>query len=289
MATLGRRKSRLSQFARAALFLLLAALSLQFILARPGTSPIRDGLSWVFSPFLRMGSAVHQRGESFWVGWFERDRLQRENEELRQRLAEVRLQTRREESQENLAALSQKASTNVPEGTYDLIAVSVLAAPDAGASQMAWISAGRRQGLEAGMIVLGAEGIVGEVEVVFDDTALVELVVDARSAWGAEVDGRGEQGIVRGTGNARQVEFHFSQTVAKAEVGDLIVSSGMAGSIAPGGIPFGKVIEIRRNRKGEPVALVELAEHPADLRTFFVLPHRRIPFTAPSATSGRKQ
>lgn len=128
------------------------------------------------------------------------------------------------------------------------------------------------------MIVLGAYGIVGEVTKVYQRTSLVELVTDEAAVWGAEVDARGDLGLAKGTGDPSFIEFHFNLSSTETEPGETLVSSGMAGSIAPGGVPFGKVQELRRSKEGEVVAIVRLPEPPEELRTMFVLPQRRIPF-----------
>lgn len=131
-------------------------------------------------------------------------------------------------------------------------------------------------GLGEGMVVLGPHGVVGILEGVYESTAKVLLLTDSRSTWGAQVEGRGELGLLRGTGDPRVVELHFDRTATESVEEEIIVTSGMAGSIAPGGIPFGRVLSVKANRKGEPMALVELPQEPARLRTLFILPLERI-------------
>ncbi len=280
MATLGRRKNRVELLIRSLVGMLLAGLVFQ-VIAGPGASGgnfFSNGVMLVASPFLRAGAAAHRGMESVWTGVFSADALRAENAALREQVASLHVENPARRATEALAYLTQEISTAIPAGTFELMPVPVLSLAPARGRQVAWIDAGREQGLSPGMIVLGAHGIVGEVDEVFATTALVELVTDSRAAWGAEVDGRGEIGVLSGTGDPELVEMRFERTSQRAEPGDIVVSSGMAGSIAPGGVPFGVIEKIATNKQGEAVAIVRLSEKPGSLRTLFVLPHARIPF-----------
>lgn len=279
MATLGRSKQTVQKVAFALGALLLSGLVLDAISPTGvgDAGPLRSGVVALASPIMRLGAGLHERMSELWAGVFGAEALERENEALRQELIELRVRRSTDRARETLASLSQQMSTNIPEGTYDLIAASVLSGPAAHGRKVLWIDKGTRDGLRGGMVVLGPHGIIGEVEQVFEVTALVELVTDVKAAWGAEVEGQGELGLVRGTADPLRIEFSFSRTTVSAEPGALVVSSGMAGSVAPGGVPFGKIESISRNKSGEPVAVVKLEEAPESLRTVFILPLARIP------------
>jgi rod shape-determining protein MreC len=280
MATLGRRRHRWESLIKAVVSLLVVGLVFQTIASRRSGSdnPLSKSVVFVSSPFLRLGSVVHGAVASFWTGAFSSSELEEENKQLCQELAQLRLDKATDRAQQTLEWLSQEISTTIPRGTYDLIPVSVLSGPMLGDRQITWVNGGREQGLEAGMVVLGPHGIVGEIDEVYSSTALVELITDEKAAWGAEIDERGETGVVHGTGDPELIELEFAQTAIKAKPGDVVVSSGMAGSLAPGGVPFGTVEEIRTNKAGEPIAVVRVPQAPSKLRTVFVIPVGRIPF-----------
>lgn len=280
MATLGRRKTRFDKLIKATIALLLLGLLVQVITGDDPESrnPLASAVVFAANPFMRLGAAVHEGMGALWLSVFSAQRLQEENVRLREQLATGGLNESATRSREALDWLTQEVSTNIPPGTFELISAPVLALPPTSGRQIAWIGAGSDDGLEPGMIVLGVHGIVGEVDAVYTSSALVELVTDERAVWGAEVEKAGGMGLLQGTGDPLLVEMHFDVTAIEAKAGDRVVSSGMAGSIAPGGVPFGKIQEIKTNKRGEPIAVVRLPEKPGKLRTVFVLPQRRIPF-----------
>lgn len=280
MATLGKRNNRLEVLVKSAVALLLAGLFVQAVMSRgePGENLVSRVVMTVLGPVLNVGARLHHGAEGAWLAAFETERLRSENEALREELARARRGDAVGRSEEALAYLAQEVSTHIPDGSFELHAAPVLAGPSAGGRQVVWIRGGRDRGFRPAMIALGPQGIVGQIEQVHETMSLVELVTDRRSAWGVEVDGRAVPGLLRGTGDPQFVELHFTQTAVEVEPQDRVVSSGMAGSAAPGGVEFGIVQELRLSKSGEPIALVRLAERPAALRTLFILPHTRIPF-----------
>ena len=281
MATLRRKSSRFRRLATFTTIFILLALALQVIESRHAAEEraVRGVFATAAAPLLKLGSAVRHGTESIWLAVRGTEELREENERLRRELLEAGLERQRNLSVEALASLSHEVSTNIPKGTWDLQPVPVLSGPVSGGRQVLWIAAGEADGIRSGMVVLGPRGIAGVVEEVHGSMSLVQLVTGHRSVWGAEIEDRSELGLLRGTGDPRRAEFHFNRTVISADVGDVAVSSGMAGSLAPGGVPFGTVEEIVYNRTGEPVAMVRLPEEPGRLRTVFVLPLERLPET----------
>jgi rod shape-determining protein MreC len=278
MLTTRRQKLLHSPLLPAATILIAATLFVGAVEARDGQGlPIAQRAARTFAiPFLKAGASIHGAAGSFWSGFFGSRALESENVRLREEIAALRVDSSRERALDALASVSHHISTNVPYGTWDLIASPVLSGPIAADRQQLWIGRGERDGIARGMVVLSSGGIVGLVTEVMEDSALVELLTDRKSTWGAEIDRRSEFGLVKGTNNPAQVEFHFEKTAFRAEVGDSVVTSGMKGSVAPGGLPFGKISRIEESRSGERIAIVDLPEQPTALRTVFVLPLQRI-------------
>lgn len=279
MATLGRRSSRIGSTATICVALVLAGLFLGAVQSRRAeTSDSIDQTSGAAAgPLLRAGAAIRQQGDVLHQSLFGAEALATENEALRAEVARLKLESANAQARRTLDTLNQEISTNIASGSFDLIPAPVLSGPAPGGRQQLWIALGRQQGLETGMVVMAAEGIIGLVSKVYDQTALVLLITDAKAKWGAELGSTGELGILQGTGDPRTAMFRFSRTTANAEAGEAVVSTGMAGSLAPGGVPFGRVVELSHSKKGEPVAIVELAVEPGRLRTVFILPTVRIP------------
>ncbi|CAN5260197.1 hypothetical protein BH09SUM1_BH09SUM1_27460 [soil metagenome] len=277
MATLGRRQSQWKPLAGASAALLMVGFFIQSSMSGSAPAvPLRDGVVALGSPFVRLGAGVHDKASSLWAGNFGADALKAENDELRAELVTLRLQQGTQAAKDNLAALSQTASTIFPRASVTPIAAPVISAPRPNERQILWIDAGVAQGIRRGMVVAGPYGIIGAVDNVYETMAQVRLITDAKSTWGGEIDGLAEPGLVKGTGDGATVQFHFDRTLTSAREGALVVTSGMNGSAAPAGTPFGKIEKITVNKKGEPMAVVRLEQNPALLRTVFVLPVTRI-------------
>jgi rod shape-determining protein MreC len=94
------------------------------------------------------------------------------------------------------------------------------------------------------MAVVTPEGVVGKIIDVFPGSARVLLLTDRSSGIDALVQRTRDQGVVQGIG-ARRCEVKYLSRQAAVTVGDMIVTSGMAG-IFPKGMRVGKVTDVRR-------------------------------------------
>jgi rod shape-determining protein MreC len=254
---------------------IVATFVLHLTLAR-GNGPVTRGVTGLLEPFVRLGAGINERASGVWLSMFEGERLRAENEALRGELNEARLRAAVEHSELTLIELTERVSTNLPTAGTELITVPVLSSAGPRDRQVLWLGMGTREGLAPGMAVLGPETVIGLIEKCTEGMSLVRLVTDRRSTWGAEVTGLGELGLLVGTGSGDTVELHFSRTVTEAEAGQIVTTSGLAGSIAPAALRFGEIESLGRNRKSEPMAVVRLPGDPSKLRTVWVLPERRI-------------
>jgi rod shape-determining protein MreC len=275
MATLGRRKSRLERVLVFMAGLVVVAIALHAASAG-GQGPLERGIASLAELPLRAGAGVHRLASNLWLASFEADRLREENEELRAQLLANRISQSIDLAEAATAELAERVAATLPMGPVDLITAPVLAAPSAGHRQVLWVGMGTNEGVHPGMAVLGPHGLIGLVERTTSGMAMIRLVTDRLSSWGAEVSGLGELGLLKGTGDPTIVELHFSRTATEATGGLPVTTSGMAGSVAPAGIPFGTVIEVVASKKDEPMARVELPSDPSRLRTVWILPQRPI-------------
>ena len=103
---------------------------------------------------------------------------------------------------------------------------------------------GRTSGIEKGMAVITAKGLVGKVYSVRDDFADVLLLEDANFSVAVRLQGSRHEGIVSGTGYGACVLKYIppEETVAKGEV---VVTSGFDG-IFPEGLPVGVVSSVKK-------------------------------------------
>lgn len=165
------------------------------------------------------------------------DRLRLENEELRNRVAELEQDTQRLEELEAAAGVSredgsQRLAANVV--TRDLSPFVAVIRIDKGANS----------GVRAGMVVESAQGtLIGTVTKALDDTSFVRLVTDTQSRVNAKAVESSADGVVKGT-PGRGLSFDLAQGDLK--VGDIIVTSGLGGNY-PEGLTIGRVSDVSGN------------------------------------------
>lgn len=109
------------------------------------------------------------------------------------------------------------------------------------------IDRGSSEGIQAGMPVIGAEGIVGQVVTTSPNFAKIILATDPNSAVDGLVQKNRVQGSVKGGGTS----FHMDYVLKDKDVakGDRIVTSG-TGGIFPTGIPIGTVSKVEKTGRG---------------------------------------
>ncbi|MCC7390836.1 rod shape-determining protein MreC [Candidatus Sumerlaeota bacterium] len=278
MAVFLKTKKPLRTTGLAVLALIVCGIALQFADRRnqQKSNIVRRSLNTICMPFLKAGAQVHRGAEAVWIGLFRGEQLASENEELRAELLQLRVASAAAIAENELNARRNAVSDNISTLRGDLISASVLGETPAKGKRLLWIGAGMNENVRNGMVAVGPHGIIGAVEEVFADSATVKLVSDYTSSWGVEVGGADQLGLLKGTGDSQYAELHFGRTVAAVEKGQAVVSSGMASSVAPGGLPFGVIESVKRNKQGEPVAVVKLADDATKLRTVFILPAQQI-------------
>lgn len=272
MATLGR--TRLKN--RSPLVAIITAGVLLALAVVAGREPARGALLGVVAPIVKTGYAVREGFAAFFAAFSSTPAYAEENQNLRRGLAEALVSRATQETLATQAALALHRPAYLPPERLTLIPAPVLANAPAQGRQIIWLGKGRVHGVEKGMIVLGEAGILGLVEEVQDGTSLALLLTDRRGTLGGETGDTFATGLVRGTGDPSLVEFQFDRTDATCAVGAVIVTSALAGSVAPGGLLIGIVESLQPNKKGEPSARVRLAAPAQNLRSVFVLTTRPI-------------
>lgn len=110
------------------------------------------------------------------------------------------------------------------------------------------IDLGSSQGVEAGLPVADAQGLVGQVTRVFSGSSEVTLITSRDQAAPVQVLRNGLRLMLSGVGNDRLLEVRFLDMHADVRVGDELVTSGLDG-IFPPGIPVARVNSVRPPRE----------------------------------------
>jgi len=106
------------------------------------------------------------------------------------------------------------------------------------------INRGQRDGVKVDMGVAVQEGVVGRVIKVMPKTAVVLLVSDRDSVVPGMIQRGRDEGLIQGTGG-KQLRMKYVSTLASVQVGDLVITSGLA-SMFPKELRIGTVTAIER-------------------------------------------
>lgn len=125
------------------------------------------------------------------------------------------------------------------------------------------LNKGSQQGIEAGLAVVDAGGVVGQVTRVYPIQAEVTLLTDKNQAIPVMIPRNGLRGVVFGAGQG-VLELRFIEANADVQVGDQLVTSGLDGVFVPG-LPVATVARVDRDVQAfariycQPTAGVERA------------------------------
>ncbi len=122
----------------------------------------------------------------------------------------------------------------------------IVADPGGPFVQTRLIDAGRDRGVEKGMAVVDAYGLVGRVIEVGERSARVLLVTDFNSRLPVLVERSRDQAILEGR-NGPLAELRFLPIDPAFAVGDRVLTSGRGGLLAPG-LPVGEIVHVDERR-----------------------------------------
>lgn len=240
-----------------------AALSLLLLIAgeRIPAGALRGIGAWVFAPFDRVVLSA-DRVAAAW----------RENQQLHQRITELEIENQRLRiaGVEN-RHLRDSLGLPVPTGVT-LRPVEVLALAGDLQPLAATVSAGTRQGVREGDVVVTREGLLGRVGDAWPSLARVVLLTDPNSAVACEVESTRVLGVLRASSTPYPrlvlTGVPLSDTV---RAGQRVVTSGLTARY-PRGLPVGRVTRIGRDPSGLTQDVeVEPASRPSRLRHAFVM------------------
>ena len=190
----------------------------------------------------------------------ENDRLREELRSARGAIGELRELRTENDRLRDLAGLRARAPA-------DTVGAAVIGRGTSNRFRTLRIDRGQYDGVQAGMPVVAATGVLGRVLRAAAHYSDVLLVVDGLSAVGAHLEVSRLHGVIEGDGSdmlglgyVRRRERH------SVGIGELVVTSGEDG-VFPEGIPIGYVTAATRPRTGlflevqvEPVVAVDRVE-----------------------------
>jgi rod shape-determining protein MreC len=201
------------------------------------SAPVAEFGTIVTSPIRSVGSYLGGISVS-------RDRLaalETQNAELRTRLAEL------EEARQENERLRELVSF-VEQSQLASLGARVIQRSAGSWEGVIVIDRGSEDGIEAGMPVIAAGGLVGQVAEVSGHSSRVRLITDQRSGVAAMIQSSRVLGVARGSIDGA-ITLGFVERTALPVPGDVVITSGLGG-VYPKGIVVGQVTSVD-DRRGE--------------------------------------
>jgi rod shape-determining protein MreC len=133
------------------------------------------------------------------------------------------------------------------------------------------IDKGLDDGVQVGMPVEGARGLVGQVFRITADSAQVVLITDSASSIPSRLGSSRATGVLRGGGLGGSMTIEWIDLSYQIEVGEVVLTSGLGGKF-PQDVVIGRVLDVER-REAELFqrAVVQPAVDFDDLEVLFVI------------------
>lgn len=197
----------------------------------------------ITAPFQNLTAKICSAVEGFWLTYFHLIKVREENAQLKASVDALKLENSR--YREMLSdyrrfeeLLQFKESSDRPS-----LAARVIGLDPTGWFKSVIIDKGEKQGVKLDMSVVNADGIIGRVVSVSQNYSKVLLIIDQNSAVDCLVQRSRERGIAVGL-STNICKLNYVQESGDVVVGDIIVSSGLAG-VFPKGLPVGEVLDIK--------------------------------------------
>jgi len=201
-------------------------------LTQAATSPVAAAGEWLFTPV----DAVREWFADLGVSRDDLDTLRTQNAELRQRVSELEeARLENERLREILGFVEARE--------LEAVGARVIGRPVSAWEGTIVIDLGSEDGIEPGMPVLAAQGLLGQTIDVSAGSAKVRLITDQRSGVSALIQSSRAEGIVNGSIEG-DLTLDYVSRETTVTVGDVVLTSGMGG-VYPKGLLIGEVIDVR--------------------------------------------
>lgn len=172
------------------------------------------------------------------------DELKKENNSLKEKNSELEEQVRQlEMTQSENKTLKEFLNLTEQYKDFQTVPAYIINKDVSNFSKVFIINAGKKSGLEKNMIVIAAEGLVGHIISVTDNTAKVQTIIDSSNIVSATLENSGDTVICRGMIENRKLKATYISTTTTLNQGEKLYTSGMGG-IYPKGIYIGAIKEI---------------------------------------------
>jgi len=233
--------------ARLSIYVALSILLMAADVRYQALGGVRSAAAAVFHPVQSVLAAPFKFFGDAWEFFTIHGELLQSNRHLTTVLNEqgLRLQNWQTLAAEN-AELRRHLGLQVPAG-FRARAVEVVGAMPDPFSRRLVIGAGAEAGVRAGLPVVNAEGLIGQVTRVYPASSEVTLLTSHEQSAPVEVVRNGLRTLVNGFGSDSLLDVRYLDAHADLRVGDVLVTSGLDG-LYPAGIPVGRVLRVEPPR-----------------------------------------
>ncbi len=200
-------------------------------------APVEMGISGLLGQVDSLVQTVSQISE-----------LSRQNQEYREEIDRLRsrlvqVQEVEQENQDLRALLDLKPRS----GPGQFLPVRVIARDPSPYIQSITVDRGTEDGVQDGMVVVSARGLVGRVVRAEATTSQVLLITDVNSTVSARIQDPQSRatGLVRGIPNARLLLMQRIPQEESVQTDSLVITSGLGG-VFPEGLVIGRIVRVQR-------------------------------------------
>ena len=213
---------------------------------------LESAVNSIVTPVQRVFTDIRNKIQGNTAYFTNIENLQIENEELRSRNSQLETELRELESiKADNVTLQEYMNLTQKYADYNTIPAYVINKDVSNYSSNLVINVGKKDGVEQNMTVIADKGLVGHVISVTENSAKVQVIVDAASTVSCNISTTEESIICKGTlENHEILRASYIPTGAELIQGDNVYTSGIGG-IYRKGILIGTIEEIitTRDRK----------------------------------------
>ncbi len=225
-------------------YIILAVLSGALLVARAKVTTIPELPVRLSTGLLEVFHSVKQESSETVRSIVEAKKLKEENINLRLRLMDLRHRLRR-----SAALETENRKLKRLLGIKRVLKLKAIPARVVGWLGNYWdymfkLDKGKRDGVAAGMAVVGANGIVGQIRYVYDTYSVAISNTNPDFSVHVEDYRSRVRGVARG--NGYRIKVDYINPAEDVRMGDLFVSTGIGG-IFPPGLFVGRVVRVTKS------------------------------------------
>lgn len=234
------------------IFVVLAVVAL-FRLPEPVVGRLKLAISGLFLPLFGLAGSAHEAKLQARGAFISRRELIDDIETLKQQNQQLQIQLQQEQEIERENARLRAQIGWAPSSGARLRLARIIARDPANWWRALTIDLGSRDGLRPDLAVRTAAGLVGKIASVTADRSQVVLLGNPNLRVAALVQQTGETGVIMPGSSSPQednmVDLGYLAGNSPVAPGQTVITWG-GGGIFPGGIPIGRVVDVRINDYG---------------------------------------